>query len=176
MKKAGTFVVGFVVGIVALYAWGQIFNKEAEISDMQTHDEVEMVDGKTITEDGEQDAVQNLEMSVVVTTSDAIVVEKQAAGNSVVVKSVNLEVGENGGWVVVHEVKDGVMANALGAVRRDSGISTDVVVKLLRATALGGTYTVVLYTDDGDRQFSMTTDKPLKDVQGEYIRGSFSTE
>ncbi len=176
IKKAGTFAAGFVVGIIFLYAWGQIFDKDSEMSEIEMHDDAEMVVESTEMEDGAEGVMQDTDMSTAVTTSEAIVVESQAAGSSVVVKSVNLEVGENGGWIVVHEVKDDVMANALGAVRRDSGVSTDVVVKLLRATVAGGTYGVVLYSDDGDRAFSMTTDKPLKDAQGEYVMSTFSTQ
>jgi len=68
------------------------------------------------------------------------------------------------------------MANALGAVRRDSGVSADVLVRLLRATVSGGTYAVVLYNDNGDRQFNLSQDFPLKDAEGKYVMSTFSAE
>jgi len=181
-KKVGTFVAGFVVGTVVLYSWGQIFNKDTDMKMVATvADKVtEIGDGlegeMAVQADGVQIVAQDTKVSTAQQVSEAITIGGQPAGSSVVVKSIDLKAGANGGWVVIHEVKSGVIANALGAVRRDSGVSTDVEVRLLRGTVAGGTYAVVLYSDNGDRQFSMSTDFPLKDAQGQYIMSTFSAE
>jgi len=181
IKKVGTFIAGFVVGTVAIYAWGQIFNKDADMEALVTgHDVAEIsitdTDISTESDDGNTALGTEIAASDNEISSEAIAVVGQAAGSTVTVGSVNLDAGENGGWVVIHEIKNGVMANALGAVRKDSGVHSDIEVKLLRATVAGGTYAVVLYSDNGDRQFSMATDAPLKNTQGEFIMSTFSAK
>lgn len=166
MKKVGTFIAGFMVGTIALYAWGQIFNKDTDADTILAG----KGNTKTVTESNVM--IQDKKVDDTQMQDDMIIVTNQPAGSSVTVKSANLEAGKGGGWVVVHEVNDGVIANALGAVRRDSGTHADIEVKLLRETLPGGTYAVVLYSDNNDRVFSISTDTPLKNGE-DYVMSTF---
>ncbi len=169
IKKVGVFIAGFMVGIIVLYTWGQIFNKDADIDMILAgEDDINIITASDVI-------IQDKEMVDTTETqiqNEMIVVANQSAGNSVIVNSVKLDTGSSGGWVVVHEVNNGVMANALGAVRRDPGIHSNIEVKLLRATLPGGTYAVVLYSDNNDRIFNMATDTPLKNGE-DYIMSTF---
>ncbi|RME30661.1 hypothetical protein D6792_00085 [Candidatus Parcubacteria bacterium] len=92
-----------------------------------------------------------------------VVAPDQSAGSSV--RVTDLLLPPEGAWVVVHEIgPNAVFLNALGARRYDANVR-EGVVKLLRGTEPGRQYAVVLYHDDGDRQFSLKKDFPLLDAQ-----------
>ncbi len=184
IKKVGTFIAGFVVGIVALTLWGQFFDKEVIIdksvtirTDMNTaENQDDNISGISETEQvfKQNNKDTSAETNTVKETQNkSIIVLDQPAGNTVTVQNVILQKSDNGNWIVVHEIKDGTVSNALGATRKDFGTYSGVEVKLLRGTVSGGTYAVVLYDDDGDRKFDLQTDKPLKDAQGKYIMSIF---
>jgi len=169
MKKGLTFVSGFVVGVVALYAWGQIFNKSEVVVDttkdaMSTQEPIEVTSAPV--QQGEVEGGQAM-------AGKSIVLAQQVAGNSVVVSAVSMP---KSGWVVVHEIKSGAVANALGAARREVGEYTDVSVQLLRSTVSGGAYAVVLYDDNGDKSFSLASDAPLSDGNGGFVMKKFNIE
>jgi len=191
MSKTGTFIAGFITGVVVLWLGGQLFDKDTnkKVVDMPTATSTIKINGviatttkatdtvaQVVTQKASSKVVQHTKVDDARMVSDAITVENQHAGKTVTVKSVNLQAGTNGGWVVVHEIKNGVVANALGAVRRDSGVSNDVVVRLLRGTVAGGMYAVVLYNDNGDRHFNFATDFPLKGQDGKYVMSIFTAQ
>ncbi len=184
IKEIVTFVAGFVVGVVVLYGLGQLLsnNQDNQCSiknfiknigqfDLDTTAEIKVVDD-TIKEE----VSTAVDVSTDIISTDMISVDTQTAGNTVLVRKVNLQAGEKGGWIAVHEISDGVVVNALGAARRESGEYVDTVVYLLRNTIKGGTYAIVLYSDDGDKQFNMKTDTPLTDDNGKYIMSIFVTQ
>lgn len=100
-------------------------------------------------------------------------VEAQKSGQEVVVTEVQLQ---HDGWVVVHEERDEIIANALGAVRKNAGTHTAVHIPLLRSTTAGNRYWVVLYTDDNDRMFSLETDAPVRTTTGVVVMSAFETQ
>ncbi len=173
MKSIVTFIAGFVVGTVLLYGWGQLFNKQDTADSLkaatQDVEQFEVDAGASV----EVEADNAEDVTIGASSTEAIIVESQPASDTVSLNMVNLQAGESGGWVVIHEIKDGMMANALGAARRDSGEYADIKVYLLRSTVQGGTYAVVLYNDNGDKQFSIKTDNPLTDSNGKYVMSTF---
>jgi hypothetical protein len=103
-------------------------------------------------------------------TGASVIVKDQVAGDKVVLDSVTFGVG--GGWVVVHETEGQWLGRALGARRFDAG-SAKGEVSLLRNTAEGKVFQVMLYADNGDKQFSLETDKPLV-VDGKAVGATFT--
>jgi hypothetical protein len=181
MKKTITFIGGLIVGIIIMFSWSKAFpqaqdqDMDSTINDATTTEAVSTEQGDVPTlNDEEDDTIIN--SAVTASNTNTIQVGAQQAGTPVRIASVQLDAGEAGGWVVVHEVQDGVIGNALGAIRKDSGLHTDVVVQLLRETVSGGTYAVVLYTDNGDRQFSLTSDTPLTDAEGTFDMSIFNIQ
>ena len=98
------------------------------------------------------------------TVSTALVVEDQAAGASVKVRSMDLP---KGGWVAIKEVST---QRILGAGRFPAG-ATSGEVPLLRATVAKGAYEAVVYEDDGDMMFDMK-----KDVMVTGVSTSFNAQ
>ena len=165
MKKGLTFITGFIVGLVSLYIWGQFTTTTQEVIDtdlVDTQKQIKEEVPKLTTTTSKQETPD----------SESILINKQLAGDVVTVSSVSMS---KDGWVVIHEIKDGVIANALGAARRDAGEYTDVVVHLLRAMVPGGEYAVVLYTDNGDKEFNMVSDSPVV-VDGNFIMRRFKID
>jgi len=91
---------------------------------------------------------------------DLVTVADQDAGSFVMVDMV--DIGAPGVWVVVHELKNGELWNALGAARV-KGPAKNVRVDLLRNTTPGTTYAVVLYRDDGDEVYELHGDSVYVD-------------
>jgi hypothetical protein len=164
-KKWMTFVAGFITGLIIIHLWGLISNNNSVDSPVK----VTVADDTAQTQD---DTIIN-ETTGGTDTTDVIQVSDQTAGGAVKVVSVSMP---QLGWVVIHEIKDGVIANALGASLRDSGEHNDIDVYLLRDTVSGGEYAVVLYQDDGDREFSLALDAPITDSSGNFIMSRFNTE
>lgn len=85
----------------------------------------------------------------------------QAAGESVAVTGMSVT---SDSWIAVREA-DG--SRVLGAARVAAGTES-VTVPLLRATAAGTGYEVVIYTDDGDRAFDMKKDMLVSGVRAAF--------
>lgn len=105
-----------------------------------------------------------------ITSSGELIVEDQPAGLIVHVRHAAVDEGK---WVVIHEDREGILGNVLGAARFVRG-TTEGAVELLRATSPGSTYHAVLYADNGDRAFSLSDDTPLSDVSGTIKGVTFS--
>lgn len=98
----------------------------------------------------------------------------QQPGLKVLVSSIKVSVPT---WVVVYETKNGVRANALGAVLLfPTSPNTPFSVSLLRATAPNQTYFVGRSVDDGDKIFSMQSDRPVIDTSGKPVYMTFKTQ
>jgi len=87
----------------------------------------------------------------IVSTGESVKVKDQPAGMDVKVSSLSLS---ETGWVGIRD-GDG---RILGAGRFDAGSFENVAVPLLRATVAGESYQVLLYVDDGDREFDLHKD------------------
>ncbi|MDP2650185.1 MAG: hypothetical protein Q8P16_01335 [bacterium] len=172
-----SFVGGFVLGVVAIWVW------DATVVDdsLQQMPELDGVSETTSTEESgviglpspaNGTATSTPENGAIAETG-VILVADQKAGSPVMVRSVTLE---SDGWIVVHEERSGVVGNALGAVRRDAGAYIDVRIPLLRPTAEGARYFVVLYRDNGDRMFNLADDFPIRDENDEPLFTSFIAE
>jgi hypothetical protein len=174
LKKLNTFVAGFLTGTLLIYGWGYLFGTEAtDIENKIVNSD--KGDEETINADIKAFIKKPVDVKSDLTNStenSSLSVEDQESGNSVLVKNIKMP---NNGWIVIHEVKDGIIANALGAARRDSGEYDNVSVYLLRGTIPKGTYMVVLYKDNGDKTFDLSTDKPFAGANGEYIMSKFNT-
>ena len=78
-------------------------------------------------------------------------------------------------WVVVYESRDGTPGNALGAALFFPGNASGSV-NLLRGTISGQSYFVGQRLDNGDRIFSLESDKEVLDQNGQPILAQFQTQ
>lgn len=174
-------LVGFIIGAAAIWVWtistGASRGKTAEDTAKEMTASVEeATEGAADTStSGETATVASKETSPApsaagsMSNSELISVSAQPAGTQVQVR-VSLS---SAGWVAVHEEREGGLGNVLGAKWLPEG-DHDVTVNLLRATASGQTYHVVLYNDDGDRQFEYKKgDAHMLDGSKQPIQASF---
>lgn len=103
------------------------------------------------------------------TAVNRIVMTDQYPGNVVYLNSVQLA---NPGWVVIQADNAGQPGKILGQTYFTSGINPGKIT-LSQAMVDGGTYYAVLYSDNGDKVFSATTDKSLTDANGNVIMKVF---
>jgi len=160
-KYAALMLGGFIVGVLLMVVAQKALAPSEEMLDTP-NDSTEMTQETNGTDtpmvSGMQDAF--------------FTVAGQAAGSNVVVT--NVEMPEDG-WLVVHEVSDGHVGNALGAARRDKGSYDSVNIELLRGTTPGSEYMVVLYADNGNKVFELKTDLPVVNTNGDPVMHAFTT-
>lgn len=157
--------VGLVVGFAAGWYWTENKYSSNEDENNTTNEEVQVVLEEQMPESflGSESAEA---------TNESIEISEQEAGSSVVVDKVTLS---ESGWVAVREMRDGMMGNILGAKRiQNPGTISRVSVPLLRPTLSGETYTVVIYRDDGDRDFDFNFDA-LVVRGGDPVSATFQT-
>jgi len=102
-------------------------------------------------------------------TEAALAVADQPAGPSVTIARLNIA---RPVWVVVYVSREGKPGNALGA-RLFAPSDKQGSVGLLRNTERGQSYFVGLSVDNGDRTFSLSSDKPLADADGGPLWATF---
>jgi hypothetical protein len=171
-------IVGFVIGLViGIFGTWLIMHNRGNTPGVEGS-------GATTTTTGSgvlTDASTSGSMSGNVSSDDSSLapsgefsVPDQKAGDTVSVSKVAF--GAGGGWVVIHEDNNGALGNALGAAWFGQG-SWNGTVSLLRGTVAGKTYHAVLYTDNGDKQFSLGDDHPMtSQVDGGTVEETFKAE
>ncbi len=146
-KTVVAFITGLLIGGLLVWVFSSTpETKEAPKEEKQTTEE--KVDTTSKTEVSSK------------TESEAIVVKDQKAGASVSLDSVTYP--NKKGWVVVRNFRNEVGTGALGAVRYsvDDGL-TPKVVPVVTPTMAGETYQVIFFTDEGEKGFSLSEDKPM---------------
>lgn len=109
------------------------------------------------------------ETPTIVGSRESVDVEDQSAGMSVKVKSATFA---QASWIAVRDV-DG---RTLGAGRFEAGTYSDIEVPLLRATTAGERYQVLIYVDDGDREFDLHKDILVTGADGSVAGDVFSAQ
>jgi hypothetical protein len=175
MKVVIAFLLGVVIGGAGMwFASGSNDTDIVEDTDGEILlDNTEDLTSGVILSDSDAEVTQNAVPPVVgISGGDAsISVKDQSASDTVKLDSVTF--GAGGGWAVVHEMEGEFLGRALGARRFDAGTVAGEV-PLLRNTVSGNLYQVVLYADNGDKEFSMQNDTPFI-VDGHMVGASFNT-
>lgn len=179
IRKSILFIIGFVTGITALALWRELrpfplgadaYPYAREVAGTEAPVTVPIVVSTSTATSSTVEIATTSSMSTTTTTN--LYLAPQTAGASVTVEHVRLT---ESGWIAVHEMKNGVPANVLGAVRRDAGDYTMVSVPLLRPTVSGGAYRVILYADNGDKEFSLRLDTPMMQAPNITTQVEFTT-
>ncbi|MAZ67701.1 hypothetical protein CL652_02955 [bacterium] len=165
VKTIFSFIGGFAVGFLIVWSWNAYTDRPA----LDVPAEATAPANLIVQESKAPDAIVsgNIESTA---ESTNIEVRDQIAGERVAVASATLS---SDGWIVIHEENNGLIGNALGAVRRNAGTYQNIEVPLLRSTIANLRYWVVLYSDNGDKQFSLRDDFPLRDNAEYPITRSF---
>lgn len=155
------FIAGLVIGVLtAPLIW-----------ERTSHEDV-IADTGSVTKDGTSGVIATDTAMTEDASGYSISVDDQLAGDRVLLSNATFA---KTGWAVVHEDNNGALGNALGAQRLEPGTHENVHVELLRNTETGNLYHVVLYTDNGDGEFSLKTDLPLRNTDNSYVEDTFTT-
>lgn len=168
MNNKAQFIIIFLVGFLLGLLVGPTFTSDKLASDNVNDTDVVKEEESTTSE--VKNGTEKPTTSAV--GINTIAVDNQIAGDRVMLSKIVIE---EEGWVVVHEVVDGVLTNALGASRLNPGVHNDGYVELLRNTESGSVYFVVLYSDNGDGEFKLADDHPLMNSKSELISTTFET-
>lgn len=184
MKIGGIFLAGFLIGGALWYIAAQQEWFGGEERSFNAGDRQEQTDTSGAAQEQESaDVPSSMQESadgdslvgdaLPPQSSTRVAVSDQAGGSVVVIDEV---VMPEAGWVVVHEMRDGHIGNALGAGRvREAGDYSDFEVPLLRSTGVQERYIVVLYSDNGNGEFDINVDLPIVDAFGEAMVAEFET-
>ncbi len=102
-------------------------------------------------------------------TSNGLIMSDQYPGNVVYVSSVQLA---NPGWVIIQKSVGGKPEDVIGQTYLSAGIAP-AKITLTQSTIDGYMYYAVLYSDNGDKKFDISTDKPITDKNGNIILKTF---
>jgi hypothetical protein len=169
----GTYTSIFIAGIIigALVGWaiaGSHHSGAAAITATSTQTAATSTSSTTLQTTASTQSITN-------TSGDFVVSSPQAAGFAVGVSRV---VVSQPTWVVIYEDHAGVPGNALGAelfLPQSGNAAQSGTVELLRGTLPGLTYFAGEALDDGDKVFSLASDKPVRDAQGNPVLVEFTT-
>lgn len=162
-KTIIAFIAGLLVGGLLVFIFAEPAAKDVgdNVRDVDTvttddMDEDEEVDVPVTTNDEEENDDRN-------DSNGEVSVDDQKAGGTVRFEASSYPA--NVGWVGVRDYVDGQLSGLLGVVRWDTSMGLrPSEVKLLRPTEAGKTYAIVLYSDNGDRVFSLATDAQMSGV------------
>ena len=174
------FIIGLIIGLVV--GWGGTlfsFDKSGKmVSSKESKDSLkdatEEISDTLNSNDGSASQIgyNKKAEAVIVSGTNAIEVNDQRAGDKVEITMATLS---KAGWVVVHEDDNGAAGKVLGARRYEPGIYL-AEVELLRSTESGKIYYAMLHIDDGDKEFNLGKDAPMKGEDGVVVMDSFKAE
>lgn len=164
-KTIVSFIVGLLIGGLLVWAFsGPEVNAPSKDKNDNKAEEAMETESDEEVEDNEDETTDVVVETPVLSVGEGKVdVSNQAAGTSVALESATYPVSE--GWIGVRDYTDGRLGGLLGVVRfsEEQGLVPSEVV-LQRATIAGKEYAVVVYTESGDRQFSLANDVQLDSV------------
>ena len=163
----GALVCGLIIGALLVWVWCSIGTEGNGLTG--TGAQMKQISSENSEDTSSDTATEDVADDTTRPSSNGLRIENQAAGLTVLVA--NAAVDENH-WVVIHEDRNGMPGNALGAARFVGGV-TSGAVELLRGTVSGQTYHALLYRDNGDRVFSLDADTPVNDQNGAPIQTTF---
>ena len=165
----GIFVAGLIVG--ALIGWGISASRQTTTSSTASSTAMtETSSNSGATTGGSTTSGVDLGGSTLGSSGNITVASPQPAGFAVAVTKASVSAPT---WLVVYEDHSGVPGNAIGAELFFSG-ETSGSIELLRATLPGQSYFVGQSLDDGDKIFSLQSDKPVRDSKGNPLFTEFS--
>lgn len=151
-----------VIVVVGLLAWW-LFSKPAMDSGSMattTGSTLTDIDTSVATASADEDNMDVTPTNSTSKTNESVTVTDQPAGDSVRIERVTLA---KAGWVAVRD-----SLRVYGAAWLPAGTHENASVPLLRNTAAGTSYTVVLYVDNGDKSFDLHGDAIISGVSDTF--------
>ncbi len=169
-KTVIAFIVGLLIG--GLLVWAFSGPAASAPRDEERKDE-KTEEGKTATKtegerstDATTDETTDAPAALAIGEGSVTIGDKKA-GMTVPLADVTYPVEE--GWIGIRNYTDGRLGYILGVVRfsKSQGLNPSEIV-LQTPTRAGAEYAVVMYTEDGDRQFNLAADTQIDKVFGSF--------
>lgn len=161
-KTIVAFVVGLLIGGMLVWAFSGPENTAQKATNDANTPAVTETEGEDTTNESTDEERPTERPALQVGTGN-ITVEDQPAGTVITLENATYPVSE--GWIGVREFDNEQLGFILGVVRfsESQGLVPENII-LQRATTAGKQYAVVVYTEDGDRQFNLATDVQIDTV------------
>jgi hypothetical protein len=172
-KTVIAFIVGLLIGGLLVWAFSgptASAPRETETADTKTDEKASDTkhegDSVEAQDDSSSDEAAAAPQTLTVGEGSATVGDKKA-GMTVPLAAVTYPVEE--GWIGIRTYTEGRLGYILGVVRfsQSQGLSPSEIV-LQTPTRAGAEYAVVMYTEDGDRQFNLAADTQIDKVFGSF--------
>lgn len=172
-KTIVAFVVGLLIGGMLVWAFSgptadaptsQTDNEETEQVENEENSETDAVSGAD--ENGSE--TSNEEAPVLQVGEGKVTVQDQKAATSVKLSSATYPVSE--GWIGVREYNNDQLGYILGVVRfsESQGLIPSEIT-LQRSTTAGNRYAIVIFTEDGDFNFSLANDVQIDTIFDTFV-------
>jgi hypothetical protein len=166
-KTIVAFVVGLLIGGMLVWAFSGPADVKKDMDDKATTEEsTEKTDeAKPDDQASEEAAPVTLKVG-----EGKVEIKDQEASSLISLEGAEYPVSE--GWIGVRDYTDEKLGMILGVVRfsESQGLVPSNII-LQRPTTAGKTYAVVIYTEDGDRDFNLAGD-----VQIDKIFSTFTAQ
>ena len=173
-KTLVAFIVGLLIGGMLVWAFsGPSADAPAAATPEDEATEEAATEGESETESSTDDGGESMSdesaseeaaPTPVLTVGEGVIkVSDQPASRSIAIDSAVYPVSE--GWVGVREYNNEQLGFILGVVRFSESqglVPTDIVLQ--RSTTPGNTYAIVVYTEDGDFDFSLAGDVQIDEI------------
>ncbi|HMO78063.1 MAG TPA: hypothetical protein PKA42_02025 [Candidatus Paceibacterota bacterium] len=165
-KTIVSFIVGLLIGGLLVWAFsGPEASAPKMNKDNNGNEVAEEMDNETNNEEVEETTETETSTPVVTLPvgDGKVTVVDQAPSSRVALESVTYPISE--GWIGVRDYQSSQLGSLLGVARfsESQGLVPNEII-LQRSTVAGRQYAVVLYTDNGDRQFNLADDVQVDTV------------
>lgn len=169
-KTVVSFIAGLIVGALLLWMFGGTAKDDmATVGSEVEEDAAEMVDDMEDAADEVEDMTDDTAGEVREEVANLEVGDAQVSfappsrdGHLDHLHLEGVTFPTDAGWIAVRSYNDGAYGNVLGASRysKEQGLIPEDIELLTPMTA-GGTYAIVFFSENGDRQFNMRSDMQL---------------
>lgn len=171
-KTVVSFVVGLLIGGLLVWAFSSPTESTPKTEKVDTNDTTEVeVETTNDTEEevstSPEETTPVVEKPVLSVGAGKITVKSQTASAAVLLDSATYPVSE--GWVGVRDYDAERLGGLLGVVRFSESqglVPTQIVLQ--RPTTAGRTYAVVVYEENGDKQFNLAEDAQVGEIYATF--------
>lgn len=170
-KTLVAFVVGLLIGGMLVWAFsGPSASAPNDVMEDETKkEEMTVSENNSDTEsESEVDGEEVVKLPELPIGNGAVVVNDQPASKTVALDSATYPISE--GWIGVREYNNDQLGYILGVVRfSESQGLVPSAIPLQRSTSAGNNYAIVIFSEDGDREFNLASDVQIDKIFDTYV-------
>jgi len=179
-KTVSSFIAGLIVGGLLVYVFAMPSNDASKVVKDSSTDAQSEIDNSLNDSESEElntrdtasasdSSSSTMSEKITLSEGDAsVVVADQVASNKVVLEDVTFPTKT--GWIGVRDYVNSQLTGLLGVARWSQAEGLyPTEVPLLRDMEAGHTYAIVFYSDNGDKEFNLSTDAQMEGVMETFL-------